>query len=105
MSKIAVVRTGGKQYLIHEGDDLRIEKIKQESGQELALADVLLIAEEDGSQITLGQPNVKSDIKAKILKQGRAKKIRVVHYKAKVRHHKVYGHRQPFTEIKVGKIS
>ncbi|MBU1038777.1 50S ribosomal protein L21 [Patescibacteria group bacterium] len=102
---MAVVRTGGKQYLVHEGDVLKIEKINSEVAKDFVLNDVLLTAEDDGSEVTIGQPNVKLEIKATVLKQGRAKKIRVVHYKAKVRYHKVYGHRQPFTEVKVGKIS
>ncbi len=105
MSKIAVVRTGGKQYLVHEGDVLKIEKVKTEAGQELVLDDVLLVAESDGSQVELGKPQLKLTVKSKTVKQGRAKKVRVVHYKAKVRHHKVYGHRQPFTEVRIGEIA
>jgi len=64
----------------------------------------LLVAEEDGSKVEAGTPNVAAKVTAKVVRQGRAKKIRVVHYKAKIRYHKVYGHRQPFTEVKVDKI-
>jgi len=104
MSKIAVVRTGGKQYVVREGGVLKVEKLLTTDNEESVLPDVLLVAETDGSAIELGQPQVKAEVKVKTMRQGRAKKIRVVHYKAKVRHHKVYGHRQPFTELKVVKV-
>ncbi len=71
----------------------------------MSFDDVLLTAAADGSSVDLGKPKVKSRVEAKVTKQGRAKKVLVIHYKAKVRYHKKYGHRQPFTEVRVEKIS
>lgn len=104
MSKIAVVRTGGKQYVVKEKDVLKVEKLNANAGDELTL-ETLLLVNEDGSDMTLGQPALETKAKAKILEQGRAKKIRVVHYKNKTRYHKVYGHRQPFTKLEITSIS
>lgn len=104
MSKIAVIKTGGKQYIVKEGDVLKVEKLLTPK-DDLVFDDVLMVAEADGGSVNFGQPKVKTSVAAKVLKQGRAKKVLVVHYKAKVRHHKKYGHRQPFTEVKVEKIN
>lgn len=103
MSKIAVVKTGGKQYLVHEGDVLRVEKLEVAEGP-VKFDEVLLVSDEDGSGLNIGKPKLSAAVAAKVAKQGRAKKILVVHYKAKVRYHKKYGHRQPFTEVKIEKI-
>ncbi len=90
--------------MVREGDVLKVEKLVSPDGT-VTFDEVLLKAEADGSVVNFGQPRVKTTITGTVTKQGRAKKIRVVHYKAKVRYHKVYGHRQPFTEVKIGKIS
>jgi large subunit ribosomal protein L21 len=103
MSTIAVVKTGGKQYVVREGDVLKVEKLATEKG-DMSFGEVLLKASADGSEFTLGQPRVQGAVAATVTRQGRAKKVLVVHYKAKVRYHKKYGHRQPFTEVKVGKL-
>lgn len=105
MAKIAVVRTGGKQYLVQEGSTIKVEKLPSEAGKNVSLDDVLLTAETDGSKLDIGKPITSSKVEAKVDKQGRAKKVLVVHYKAKVREHKKYGHRQPFTQVTVSKIS
>lgn len=105
MTQIAVIKTGGKQYLVKAGDSLKIEKIAGESGDKVVLTDILMLADDKTHTVTLGHPLIKDAVvNAEIILQGRAKKIRVVHYKAKTRHHKVYGHRQPFTKIKIEKI-
>ena len=104
MSKIAVIRTGGKQYVVKEKDVLKVEKLNANPGEMLDL-EVLLSGSADGSEISLGQPVLPVKAKAKVLEQGRAKKIRVVHYKNKTRQHKVYGHRQPFSKIAITTIS
>lgn len=102
MPKIAVIKTGGKQYLVHEGDSLRVEKLLADGS--VKFNEVLLTVEPDGSDLNLGAPHTGTTVTAKVAKQGRAKKVLVIHYKAKVRYHKKYGHRQPFTEVKVEKI-
>ena len=101
---IAVIATGGKQYLVKEGDKIEIEKIKGEKGEAVAFDKVLLTAEEDGSKLNVGTPNLSTKVTGKVLEQGRHDKIEVVHYKAKVRYKKRQGHRQPFTRIEITKI-
>ena len=101
--KIAVIKTGGKQYIVKEGDKLRLEKIDAKEGGELQFSEVLLVG--DDKDIKIGVPLV-SDAKVtgKILKQGRAKKIIVFHYHSKTRYKKKAGHRQPYTEVEIVKI-
>lgn len=104
MSKLAVVKTGGKQYLVKEGSMLKVEKLATE-GKQVELTEVLLVGDSEGKQVEVGQPRVKAKVVSDLVTQGRAKKILVVHYKAKVRYHKKYGHRQPYSELKVTSIS
>jgi len=101
---IAVIATGGKQYLVKQGDKIKIEKIKGDEGDAVVFDKVLLTAEEDGSKVEVGAPHLATTVSAEILEQGRAEKISVVHYKAKVRYKKRVGHRQPFTQVKITKI-
>ncbi|OGH71943.1 MAG: 50S ribosomal protein L21 [Candidatus Magasanikbacteria bacterium RIFCSPLOWO2_02_FULL_43_22] len=98
----SVIETGGKQYLVKSGETLRVEKLNIEDGKEFVFDKVLLTANEDGTDVKIGNPYL-SDIvvKATVLAQGRAKKISVVKYKRKVRYHKVHGHRQSFTKVKI----
>ena len=99
---IAVIETGGKQYLIKTGQVLKIEKIKGEDGEKVAFDKVLLTAKDDGSDVKIGTPYLDGvTIDATVEKQGRARKIRVEKFKRKTRYHKVQGHRQPFTAVKV----
>ena len=100
----AVIATGGKQYLVKEGDSLRIEKIEGVKGDAFDFDKVLLIAEDDGSKVEVGTPNLPAKVKAEILEQAKADKISVVKYKAKVRYRKRVGHRQLFTKVKITKI-
>lgn len=101
---IAVIATGGKQYLVKEGDKIEIEKIKGEKGEAVTFDKVLLTSEEDGSKLSVGTPNLSTKVTGKVMEQGRHDKIEVVHYKAKVRYKKRSGHRQPFTRIEITKI-
>lgn len=104
MSKLAVIKTGGKQYLIKEGEILKVEKLPYEAGKNFEFGEILLVVDDD--KVSIGKPRVAgAKVMASVLEQGRGKKIRVVHYKPKTREHKVYGHRQPFTKIKIEKIS
>jgi len=102
--KIAVIKTGGKQYIVKEGDKLRLEKIDAKEGDEIRFSEVLLVGDE--KDIKIGSPFV-SDAKVtgKALKQGRAKKIIVFHYHSKTRYKKKAGHRQPYTEVEITGIS
>jgi large subunit ribosomal protein L21 len=103
MSKIAVIKTGGKQYKIREGEELRIEKIAGDAGDKIKF-EVLLMADEEGNDVQIGKPFLASKIDAEIIEQGRAKKILVIKYKPKVRYAKKKGHRQMFTKVKIGKV-
>ena len=101
--EFAVIKTGGKQYLVEPKKFIQIEKLAGEAGAKVSLGEPLLYVK--GDQITVGMPTVKGvEVMGEITKQGRSPKVRVVKYKAKVRYHKVYGHRQPFTEVKITSI-
>ena len=103
---IAVVKTGGKQYKVSPKSKLKIEKIKGEEGAKFVFDQVLLVYSEDGENINIGEPTVKgAEVEAKILKQGRTKKIEVVKHKAKKRYNRRAGHRQFFTEVEIEKIT
>ena len=105
MSKIAVIKTGGKQYIVKPKDKLKVEKLNAQAGDKVNF-EVLMTSSEDGKGLKLGTPGLKdSSVEAKVLEQGRAKKVRVVHYKRKTRYHKVYGHRQPHTQVEITKIN
>lgn len=98
----AVIETGGKQYLVNTGDTLKIEKLDIEPGQSVVFDKVLMLAEEDGSDVQIGKPYLEGvTIEADIEEQTREKKIRVVKYKRKIRYRRVIGHRQKKTKIKI----
>jgi len=106
MSTIAIIKTGGKQYIVKAGDELKIEKLPKKVGDSFEFDQVLMIADDKSKEVKIGQPFIKdAKVSAKILEQARDKKVRVVKYKNKTRYHKVYGHRQPFTKVKIEKIS
>ena len=100
---LAIIKTGCKQYKVREGGVLKIEKLPQAEGS-VNFQEILLVA--DGDKVSIGSPYLKTaKVEAQIIRAGKAKKIKVVHYKPKIRYHKVYGHRQPFTEVKITKIT
>ncbi len=99
---LAVIATGGKQYIVKTGDSLKIEKLEAQEGEKISFDKILLTADDDGGNVKIGMPFLEGiTLEATVVKQGRAKKIRVEKFKRKVRYHKVYGHRQHFTEVKV----
>ncbi|MEK7579998.1 MAG: 50S ribosomal protein L21 [Patescibacteria group bacterium] len=100
---LAVIKTGGKQYKVKEGDTLRVEKIDGEKGDKVTFDNILLLA--DDKEVKIGAPLVdNAKVEAEIVEQGLGKKIYVVKYKPKIRYHKKTGHRQPCTKIKIIKI-
>jgi large subunit ribosomal protein L21 len=100
---LAVIATGGKQYLVKTGQALKIEKLNVEEGNKVTFDKVLLTAKDDGSDVKVGAPYLEGVIIEAILeKQGRSKKVRVEKFKRKIRYHKVYGHRQQFSKVKIG---
>lgn len=99
----AVVLSGGKQYKVSVGDKIRVEKLNAQEGKEIDLPHVLLRSK-DGKDAELGRPFLEGAVKAKVLKQGRADKIRVFKMKAKENYKRTKGHRQSFTELEITKI-
>lgn len=100
----AVIKTGGKQYKVQPGIKLKIEKLDAAEGKPAVFDQVLLIAA--GEKVEVGTPLVKgATVEARVLKQGRGKKKIVFKYHRKTRYHKKKGHRQPFTEVEITKIS
>lgn len=96
----AVVRTGGKQYRVSEGDQVRIEKIAGAVGDEVDFDDVLMIGGVE--DIKVGQPRVEgASVRARILEQDRNKKVLVFKYKRRKDSHKLRGHRQPYTRVEI----
>ncbi len=96
----AVIQTGGKQYLVKQGDVLKVEKLAVEPEQDLSF-ETLLLAEDDGSSVTVGTPRVAQEVVGQIITHARGDKISVVKYKPKVRYRKRVGHRQWFTTVKI----
>lgn len=100
----AVIKTGGKQYLVEPGQKLKVEKITPDAGSVITFNEVLLVVND--VDVKVGQPYVPGvSVTAIVKAQGRAKKIRVVKYHAKSRYKRTYGHRQPFTEIEITNIT
>jgi len=100
----AVIKTGGKQYTVKEGDVLRVEKIATEPGNKIDIDDVLFY--HDDKKTLVGKPvvdNVK--LEATVLRHGKDKKIHVFTYKRRKRYERRKGHRQQFTEVKIDKIN
>lgn len=98
---IAVIKTGGKQYLVEEGDVISVEKLEVEDGKSFQVETLLKV---DGEKLELGAPALSSTVTAEVVSHGLGKKIEVVKYKAKSRYTRRTGHRQAFTKIKIVKI-
>ena len=100
---IAIVKTGGKQYIVNDGALLTIEKLPEAKDGKITFTEVLLT--DDGKKVTLGNPTIAgAEIVADFIAEGKSKKLRVLKYKNKVRYKKVIGHRQAFTKVKVAKV-
>ena len=98
----AIIRTGGKQYKVEQGDEILVEKLDAEVGAEVKF-EVLMLCGEEGTKI--GTPVVKgASVTAEVLEQGKAKKVVVFKYKPKKNNRKKQGHRQPFTKVKIKAI-
>lgn len=100
----AVIETGGKQYRVSEGDVLRVERVSAGRGEFVEFDRVLAVSGEDGG-VKVGAPHVPgAKVVARVIAQGKARKILVFKYKAKKNYRRRYGHRQPYTEVRVQKI-
>ena len=100
--KLAVIKTGGKQYRVAEGEVLKIEKLAP-ADQKITFDEILLAA--DGEKVQIGRPMVAgAKVEAENLGAGRNKKVLVFKYKSKTRYRVKRGHRQPFTQVKISKL-
>jgi large subunit ribosomal protein L21 len=100
----AVIKTGGKQYRVKPGDTLNVEKLEISAGEEVRFDHVLLISDESG--VKIGSPNLLgAQVIGHVLEHGRAKKIRIIHFKRRKGHLKRQGHRQSFTKVQITEIA
>jgi large subunit ribosomal protein L21 len=100
----AVIKTGGKQYTVKEGDVLKIELLPDDVGNEIQFTEVLMIA--DGDSVSCGSPFIaKALVKAEVLDHGRHKKIKIIKFRRRKHHMKKMGHRQYYSQVKITAIS
>ena len=100
----AVIVTGGKQYTVAEGDVIFVEKLNAEAESTVNFEQVLAVL--DGENTKIGTPVVEgAKVEAKVVKNGKGKKIHVLKYKAKKNEKKKMGHRQPYTKVEITKIA
>jgi len=100
----AIIKTGGHQYRIKDGDVIKIQKIEGNVGDAVKFDQVLLI--KDGESVKVGTPTIDGAlVEGKIVEQGREKKIVVFFYRNKTRNRKKNGHRQPFTKVRIERIA
>lgn len=99
----AVIETGGKQYVVHEGDEVDLEKLDAEEGEEVEFPAVLATGK--GGDVDLGDPEVDASVTAEVIEHGKGEKVKVMKFKRKKKYKRVYGHRQPYTTVKITDIS
>lgn len=100
----AIIKTGGKQYMVNEGDVLTVEKLDVESGAKVVFEEVLAVG--NNGELNLGTPVVAgAKVEATVVENGKTKKVIVFKYKPKKDYRKKQGHRQPFTKVRIEKIN
>lgn len=100
----AVIMTGGKQLRVEEGSIVRVEKLDVEAGQTVTFDQIAAVGDDAG--LTIGAPTVSgASVTAKVLGNGKGRKIRVFTYKPKCGQKKARGHRQPFTQVRIESIT
>jgi large subunit ribosomal protein L21 len=95
----AVIETGGKQYRVTEGQQIKVEKLDLEPGKTIDFDKILLIGE--GESVKVGAPYVEAKVSGKVVEHGRHKKINIIKFKRRKQHMKRQGHRQDFTQIEI----
>ncbi len=99
----AVIESGGKQYRVNLGDQLKLEKLPHEAGETIVFDKILMVS--DGAKQAIGTPYVaKAKVQAEVLAQGRHPKIRIIKLKRRKHHMKRMGHRQDYTEVRIAGI-
>ncbi|RAK09354.1 large subunit ribosomal protein L21 [Halanaerobium saccharolyticum] len=100
----AIIKTGGKQYRVEEGQIIKIEKLSAEEGENVEFDQVLAFSDDNG--LKAGSPMIEgASVKGKVIDQGKNKKIVVFKYKPKIRYRKKTGHRQPYTRVLIEDIN
>ncbi len=100
----AVIKTGGKQYKVAEGEYLRVEKLEAEAGDSVVLSEVLMLV--DGDNVTIGAPMVDgASVTATVREQGRGDKVKIINFRRRKHYRRQAGHRQSYTEIMIDSIS
>ena len=100
----AVIKTGGKQYRVKEGDVIKLETLYGDVGSEIGFSEVLMLAE--GDKVTLGAPFiVNAMVKAEVIAHARHKKVKIIKFRRRKHHMKQMGHRQNYTQVKITAIS
>ena len=100
----AVIKSGGKQYRVKEGQVIKLEKMVAEVGEEIDFSEVLMVA--NGEDIAVGKPNLDAaSVKAEVVSHGRHKKVKIIKFRRRKHHRKQMGHRQYYTEVKVTAIA
>ncbi|HEX8946682.1 MAG TPA: 50S ribosomal protein L21 [Candidatus Paceibacterota bacterium] len=102
----AIIKTGGKQYIVSKGDVVAVEKLsdEQKAGDKVVFEEVLFV--DNGSDTTIGTPTIKgAKVQGTVVETGKGEKVEVVKYKAKSRYLKRRGHRQPFVSVRIDAIS
>ncbi|HSR66366.1 MAG TPA: 50S ribosomal protein L21 [Acidobacteriota bacterium] len=98
----AIIRTGGKQYRVSEGDSIKVEKLDGEVGDSVDFEEVLMVGGDDGVQV--GAPTLKGKVSGTIAEQGRGKKVIVFKFKRRKMYRNRRGHRQDYTRVDIEKI-
>ncbi len=101
--KFAVIRTGGKQYLVKAGDEIYVDRLDKKTNEEVEF-ETLAQGDLEKEEIELGCPTLKSKVKGKIIENLKGTKIRVARFKAKIRYRKVKGFRPYLSKVKIVKI-
>jgi large subunit ribosomal protein L21 len=102
--KLAVIKTGGKQYKVRAGQEIEIEKLDAKEGEKVKF-ETLLLSNHDGSDLELGTPNLGERVEAKVKEHGKAEKKMVVKFKNKTRYLRRRGHRQLYTKVQIEKVA
>lgn len=100
----AVIKTGGKQYRVSQGDKLRVESLDADEGDSVSLDQVFMVGE--GDKVTVGEPVIAgASVSAKVLSHGRGKKVDIVKFRRRKHYRRQMGHRQNYTEVEITGIS
>ena len=99
----AIIKTGGKQYKVQEGDVVYVEKLGMEDGAAVSFDEVIAVG--DGADLKIGAPTVEgASVEGRVVKTGKTKKILVFKYNSKKNYRRRQGHRQPYTKVQIEKI-